>query len=292
MHSQSTIVRLGNGFNVWTRRVGDHPIHMLLLHGGPGFTHEYFEGFGKRLPEIGVTVHYYDQLGSYYSDQPDDPSLWTVDRFREEVEEVREALKLESFYLFGQSWGGMLALEYAVKYQRHLKGLIISSMTASVSSYVRHINALRERLPPKILGTLRHYEKSGNYDAPEYRKLLWDKLYSHHLCLTKPWPTPVMRGAAHMNKQVYNTMQGPNEFVVTGNFKDWDRWADLPNINVPTLLSVGRHDTMPVQDIEEMSHRIPRARFHVTENAGHMAMWDNPDSYFGAITRFVTEVER
>jgi len=291
LYSQTQIVRLGNGFNVWTRRVGDQPVHMLLLHGGPGFTHEYFEGFGERLPAAGIAVHYYDQLGSHHSDQPDDPSLWTVERFREEVEEVRRALGLEQFYLLGQSWGGMLAIEYALACQHHLKGLVISSMTASIASYVRHINTLRNRLPRKVLKVLKRYEDAGDYGAPEYEKLLWDELYSHHLCRTNPWPEQIMRGVAHMNKQVYNTMQGPNEFVVTGNFKDWDRWDDLHHIEVPTLLSVGRHDTMAAEDIEEMGRRIPNARVRIHDNAGHMAMWDNPDSYFDAVIGFVKEIE-
>ncbi|MGH8226018.1 MAG: proline iminopeptidase-family hydrolase [Gammaproteobacteria bacterium] len=291
LQSQTQIVRLNNGFNVWTRRVGDQPVHMLLLHGGPGFTHEYFEGFGERLPAAGIAVHYYDQLGSYHSDQPDDPSLWTVERFREEVEEVRRALGLEQFYLLGQSWGGMLAIEYALAYQQHLKGLVISSMTASTAAYVRYVNELRNRLPREVLDVLKRYEDTGDYKAPAYEKLLWDELYSHHLCRTKPWPAPIMRGVAHMNKQVYNTMQGPNEFVVTGNFKDWDRWNDLQRIGVPTLLSVGRHDTMSAADIEEMARRIPDSRVAIHENAGHMAMWDNPDSYFGAVIGFVKEIE-
>jgi len=289
MQSQSTIVPLRNGYNVWTRRVGDEPVHMLLLHGGPGFTHEYFEGFGKRQPELGVSIHYYDQLGSYHSDQPDDPSLWTVARFREEVEEVRKALGLEDFYLFGQSWGGMLALEYAIKYPKHIKGLIVSSATASIDSYVRHINELRGRIPEDVLETLTGYEDAGRYDAPEYQKLLWQHLYSRHMCRTRPWPEPVMRGMGHMNEQVYNTMQGPNEFLVNGNFKDWNRWDDLPGIGIPALLSVGEHDTMPPRDIEEMGRRIPNARVQVVEDAGHMAMWDNPDVFFNGIARFIAD---
>lgn len=291
LYSQSQIVRLANGYNVWTRRVGDQPVHLLLLHGGPGFTHEYFEGFGERLPAAGIAVHYYDQLGSYQSDQPDDPSLWTVARFREEVEEVRRALGLEQFYLLGQSWGGMLAIEYALAYQQHLKGLVISSMTASIAAYERYADTLRNRLPREVLNVLERYEEAGDYDAPEYEKLIWDRLYSQHLCRTHPLPEPVLRGVAHMNKQVYNTMQGPNEFVVTGNFKNWDRWDDLHRIGVPALLSVGRHDTMSVEDIEEMARRIPDARVAIHENAGHMAMWDDADSYFGAVIDFINKIE-
>jgi len=291
MQSRSTIVRLRNGYNVWTRHTGDEPVHMLLLHGGPGFTHEYFEGFDERQGDLGVTVHFYDQLGSHHSDQPDDPSLWTMARFREEVEEVRRALDLDRFYLFGQSWGGWLALEYAVKYRKHLKGLILSSSTASLAAYEQHLGELRGRLPADVLQTLERYESSHDYEAPEYQKLLWMHLYRRHLCRTDPWPEPVLRGMNHMNEQVYATMQGPNEFVVNGNLKDWDRWDDLPDIDVPTLLSVGEYDTMPPRHIEAMGRRMPDARVQVIENAGHMAMWDNPDAYFDGIAGFVRDVE-
>ncbi|MBI4553609.1 MAG: proline iminopeptidase-family hydrolase, partial [Candidatus Latescibacteria bacterium] len=134
------MVTVDGKYKVWTKGVGSGPIKMLTLHGGPGATHEYFECFEDFLPQQGIQFFYYDQLGSAYSDQPDDLSLWTVERFREEVEQVRAGLGLENFYLYGQSWGGMLAIEYALKYQSHLKGLIISNMTASIPSYVEYIN--------------------------------------------------------------------------------------------------------------------------------------------------------
>jgi pimeloyl-ACP methyl ester carboxylesterase len=128
-------------FNVWTRRVGNNPqIKVLLLHGGPGATHEYFEAADSYFPGAGVEYYYYDQLGSAFSDQPDDNSLWDLPRFVEEVEQVRQALGLdrENFYLLGHSWGGILGIEYALKYQSHLKGLIISNMMASVPLYNKY----------------------------------------------------------------------------------------------------------------------------------------------------------
>ncbi len=125
-------------FNVWTKRVGNNPrIKLLLLHGGPGCTHECFEACDSYLPAAGIEYYYYDQLGSAYSDQPDEPSLWEIPRFVDEVEQVRRALGLEreNFYLLGQSWGGILAIEYALKYQQHLKGLVISNMMSSFPAY-------------------------------------------------------------------------------------------------------------------------------------------------------------
>ncbi len=264
---------------------------MLLLHGGPGASHEYFEIFEPYLVKAGIELYFYDQLGSYFSDQPDDPSLWTVDRFREEVEEVRQALGLEDFYLLGQSWGGMLALEYALAYPQVLKGLIISNMTASIAAYVRYIQSLRDELPKEIQDDLLAHEARGDYDSERYQGLLIEHLYKKHLCRLDPWPDAVVRTFAHMNQQVYRTMQGPNEFVVTGNFKDWDRWADLGHIRVPTLVIGARHDTMDPADIEEMARRMPRARSVICLRGSHMSMWDDSEAYFGAIETFVRDVE-
>src|SRR5690625_280766 len=154
MNAQTKIVPIGDGLHVWTRKDGDSPIKMLLLHGGPGSTHEYLESFQDYLPQEGIEIYFYDQLGSYHSDQPDDPSLWKMDRFREEVEEVRKKLGLDDFYLLGSSWGGFLGIEYALKYQSALKGLILSNTTASIASYTTYINELRNRLPDEVIQEL------------------------------------------------------------------------------------------------------------------------------------------
>ena len=174
-------------FRVWTKRTGNNPrVKVLLLHGGPAMTHEYFEAFDSWFPGAGIEFYYYDQLGSYYSDQPDDPGLWTVERFRSEVEEVRTALGLEGFFLFGNSWGGMLGIEYALQHQEHLRGLVVSNMTASIAAYVKHVNELRDRLPRALveeMGRRRpnarvHVCENGSHmpfwdDAEDYFAALW-----------------------------------------------------------------------------------------------------------------------
>lgn len=145
-------------FNVWTKRVGNNPkIKVLLLHGGPGMTHEIYEAFDGYFPSEGIEYIYYDQLGSYYSDQPEGDELWTTERFVEEVEQVRQALNLDkdNFYLFGQSWGGILAIEYALKYQDNLKGLIISNMMASIPEYNAYAQeVLGPKLPPAVFAEI------------------------------------------------------------------------------------------------------------------------------------------
>ncbi len=286
------LIPVDGKYKVWTKRVGSGPINMLTLHGGPGVTHEYFECFEDFLPQQGIEFYYYDQLGSAYSDQPDDPSLWTVERFREEVEQVRAALGLENFYLYGQSWGGLLAIEYALKYQRHLKGLIISNMAASWASYVDYINELRRKLPPHVIQVLENYEAKGEYEAPEYQEVLLKELYAKHICRLDPWPDPVERTFRHLNPKVYNTMQGPSEFVPTGTLKTWDRWKDLHAITVPTLLSVGRYDEMRVADIQKMAELIPKVRVSLCENGSHLSLWDDQEAYFRDLLRFIKDVER
>jgi proline iminopeptidase len=278
-------------YKVWTKKVGSGKIKVLTLHGGPGCTHEYFECFEDFLPQHGVEFYYYDQLGSDYSDQPDDTSLWTVDRFREEVEQVRQALGLENFYLLGHSWGGMLGIEYALKYQKHLKGLVISSMTASVPSYEAYAAVLRRNLPPETLAVLDKYEAKGEYHAPEYEKAMFEQVYTRHICRLDPWPDPVSRTFKHLAEKVYNTMQGPNEFVITGNFKNWDRWKDLSSIRVPTQLIVGRYDEMNPADIEKMGTLIPRSRVLVCEKGSHLCMWDDQETYIRGLLKFFDDVE-
>lgn len=285
------LITLDNGCTVWTKRVGKGGIPVLTLHGGPGCTHEYFECLEDFLPEAGYQIIYYDQLGSYYSEQPTDLSLWNLERFCDEVEQVRIALGLEQFYLYGQSWGGLLAIEYALKYQEHIKGLIISNMTASVPCYVAYLNQLRQDLPIEMQALMYMYEDLGDFNAPEYQQVMFEEVYHKHLCRLDPWPDPVLRTFKHINPQVYNFMQGPNEFIVTGTLKEWDRWSDLHEIKVPTLLMGARYDTMNPEEIKRMGMMIPFSRVSICEEGSHLAMYDDQENYFRDLLQFLNDVE-
>ena len=282
-------IALASGHQVWVKQVGSGAIPMLTLHGGPGVPHFYLECLEDFVPRDRVRFWYYDQLGCGFSDTPDDPSLWTVERFRDEVEEVRTALGVERLVLYGHSWGGMLGIEYTLAFPQHVERLIVSNVTASIPAYVEYVTTLRRRLPPDVDRKLREFEDAGRFSAPEYQRLLVQHLYSKYMCRLDPWPEPVQRAFDRLSQTVYNTMQGPSEFQVTGNFKNWDRWADLPGISVPTLLVVGRHDTMSVAQIERMSKLIPNARLVVCENGSHMSMYDDQQAYFAALLPFVLE---
>lgn len=285
-----TYVTLDNGYKVWTKRVGKGtPI--LTLHGGPGTSHEYLRILGDILPGLGFQVIFYDQLGSGYSDKPNDVSLWTLDRFVSEVEQVRKALNLESFYIYGHSWGGLLGIEYALKYQRHLRGLIISNMAGSVPSYIASLDRIRKGLPFDVQETLAFYEKKGEYHNPEYERVMRDKVYTWNVCRLTQWPPFLEKALERTNMQVYETMQGPNEFVVIGNLKDWDRWNDLPNIIVPTLVLGARYDTMDPNDILRMGKLFPNGQAFIAEHGSHLAMYDDSQAYFYFLTNFLQRNE-
>jgi proline iminopeptidase len=284
-------------FRVWTKRIGNHPTRkLLLLHGGPGATHEYLEGFDSYLPGAGIEYYYYDQLGSYYSDQPDDPELLDVDRFVDEVEQVRVALGLDrsNFFLFGQSWGGALALEYALRHQQHLKGLIISSMMASIPAYNAYAaNVLMPAMDQEALAEARRLEAAGDYENPRYMALLMEHHYVHHV-LRLPadqWPDPVTRSFKHLNPKVYVPMQGPSELGASGILADWDRTADLARITVPTLVIGARYDTMDPAHMEWMAGQLPKGRYLFCPEGSHLALYDDQQTYCEGIVRFVHDVD-
>src|SRR5690606_30591788 len=229
-------------FKVWTKRVGNNPTKkLLLLHGGPGSTHEYFEVFDSYLPAAGIEYYYYDQLGSLYSDQPDDPDLWEIDRFVDEVEQVRQALGLDkdNFYLLGSSWGGVLAMEYSLAHQEHIKGLIISNMMASGSAYNTYAHeVLMPAMDQDALAEIKAFEAAEDYENPRFMELLMEHHYVHHVLRmpAEEWPDPVNRGLGHINPKIYIPMQGPSELGLGGKLLDWDRTGDLPTIETPTLV--------------------------------------------------------
>jgi proline iminopeptidase len=272
-------------YNVWTKRIGNNPTtKLLLLHGGPAATHEYFEGFDSFLPGAGIEYYYYDQLGSAYSDQPDDPSLWTIDRFVDEVEQVRVALGLDAsnFFLLGQSWGGILAIEYALRHQQHLKGLLISNMMASIPAYNAYAESvLMPEMDQDALAEIKKMEATGQTEDPRYDELLMEHHYVNHVLRMPPeeWPEPVVRSFAHINKGIYVPMQGPSELGASGALLEWDRFADLQQIEVPTLVIGGAHDTMDPAHLREMAGQVRRGTYLHCPEGSHLSMYDDQQTY-------------
>ncbi len=284
-------------FQVWTKRVGNAPrTKLLLLHGGPGATHEYFECFDTHLPAAGIEYYYYDQLGSAYSDQPDDPRLWEIDRFVEEVEQVRTGLGLgpDDFYLLGHSWGGILAIEYALAYQDQLKGLVISNMMSSCPAYSAYAHdVLMPSMDQDVLAEVQSLEAAGKWDDPRYEELLIPHHYEHHVLRmpAEQWPDPVQRGLAHINKDIYVPMQGPSELGMRGSLEEWDRSADLGQLTVPTLVIGATHDTMDPAHMEWMASAVSRGRYLLCPQGSHMAMYDDQDRYMTGLVDFINDVD-
>jgi proline iminopeptidase len=285
-------------FKVWTKRVGNNPrIKLLLLHGGPGATHEYFEACDSYLTAAGIEYYYYDQLGSYYSDQPDIPDLWDVARFVDEVEQVRTALSLDAgnFFLLGHSWGGILAIEYALRHQQWLKGLVISNMMASIPAYNDYAErALMPAMDREALAEIKRLETAQDYANPRYMQLLMQHHYIYHV-LRMPageWPDPVNRAFKHLNPKVYIPMQGPSELGASGQLMHWDRNADLRLIKVPTMTIGARYDTMDPRYMESMARSLPHGRYLDCPNGSHMAMYDDQQRYFDGLIGFLRDIDR
>ncbi|HEU5299498.1 MAG TPA: proline iminopeptidase-family hydrolase [bacterium] len=284
-------------FRVWTKRVGNNPrIKLLLLHGGPGATHEYFEAFDSYLPAAGIEYHYYDQLGSAYSDQPDEPGLWETARFVDEVEQVRRDLGLDraNLFLLGHSWGGILAIEYALAHQQHLKGLIISNMMASIPAYNAYAaEVLMPAMDQRALAEIRRMETSGQTEDPRYMELLIPHHYEQHILRlpSAQWPDPVQRAFKHLNAKIYVPMQGPSELGASGTLGEWDRTDDLERITVPTLVIGARHDTMDPAHMEWMAGALPRGQYLFCPNGSHMAMYDDQQVYVEGLIRFLRDVD-
>jgi proline iminopeptidase len=281
-------------FRVWTKRVGNNPsVKLLLLHGGPGATHEGFEAFDSYLPAAGIEYYYYDQLGSAYSDQPEDPELWEIDRFVDEVDQVRLALGLDdtNFYLYGQSWGGILAIEYALRHPDALKGLVISNMMASIPAYNRYAtDVIMPAMDQTALAEIKRLEAAGEIHDPSYMQLLIQHHYLDHV-LRIPyaeWPDPVMRMFDHINEPLYVAMQGPSELGASGKLIDWDRSADLPSIEVPTLVMGAEHDTMDPAYLRGMADALPNGSYWHCPDGSHCALYDDQVRYMQGLVEFLT----
>ncbi len=285
-------------FRVWVKRVGNNPdLRLLLLHGGPGDTHEYLEACDSYLPAAGIEYYYYDQLGAGFSDQPDEPSLWDLDRFVGEVEQVRQALGLDrdNFVLYGHSWGGLLAIEYALAHQQHLRGLVISNMVSSIAAYNDYAEqVLMPQMDQAVLAEIKTFEARGETGNPRYMELLTEHHYVHHVLRMPPadWPDPVQRSFAHMNLAIYVPMQGPSELGSSpdATLAHWDRTAELATIDVPTLVIGARHDTMDPAYMEMMAGRLPRGQYLLCPDGSHMAMYDDQRVYFTGLIGFLHDL--
>ncbi|KAA9352766.1 proline iminopeptidase-family hydrolase [Larkinella humicola] len=282
-------------FKVWIKRFGTHPkIKILLLHGGPAMTHEYMECFETFFQKEGFEFYEYDQLGSYYSDQPTDSTLWTTDRFVEEVEQVRQAIGADSsnFYVLGNSWGGILGMEYALKYQKNLKALLVANMMASAPEYGKYADdVLAKQMKPDVLAEIRAIEAKKDFANPRYMELLIPNFYKEHLCRLTTWPDGFNRSMKHGNGVIYTMMQGPSEFGIGGRLAKWDIKNRLKEITIPTLMIGAKHDTMDPKAMEEQSKLVQKGRYLYCPDGSHLAMWDDQKVFMTGVIQFIHDVD-
>jgi proline-specific peptidase len=268
---------------------GKHPL--LCLHGGPGESHDYLTPLNV-LADAGRRVIFYDQLGSGKSDHPDNPDMWTVELYVEEVDVVRDALGLDRVHVLGQSWGGQLAMEYALTKPTGLVSLIIADSLADMSEWILETNRLRTQLPQEIQETLSKHEAEGTTDDPAYEEATME-FYRRHVCRLAEWPEVVNRSFEYVMKypQVYNTMWGPNEFNVTGTLKDWSIVDRLGEIDVPTLILSGRYDESTPAINETIHKGIKGSEWVIFENSAHMPHLEEPEKYLNVLNEHLNKVE-
>lgn len=289
-------------FRVWTEQVGESSSErptVLLLHGGPGATHEYLRTFSEHLPAAGIPFVYYDQLGSGRSDVPSDPMLWEIDRFVDEVEQVRRALVDAGavgdagLVVYGQSWGGLLGIEYALAHQEHLAGLVISNMVASIPSYNDYArDVLMPAMDQDALREIQRMEAEGETETEAYEALLMEHHNAFHLCRLPldAWPDHVIAGLSTINREIYVPLQGPSELGSVGKLEHWDRSADLPSITVPALVMGAAHDTMDPAYMKWMADRLPQGRYHHSPEGSHLALVDDEHTYFAGLIAFLEDL--
>jgi proline-specific peptidase len=277
------------GGRVWYRSVGEDGTPLLCLHGGPGFTHFYLEALEMLADQRQVI--FYDQLGCGNADRPDDDSLWTVDRFVEELAQVRAALGLDDLHLFGSSWGGMLAMQYVLDRRPELRSLILCGSPASMTRWAADCDELLAAQPEDVRRVIRQHEHDGFTACPEYQAALLG-FYREHVCRLDPWPSGLERSFAEAGYSVYNTMNGPSEFTVTGTLKTWDIMDRLGEIDIPTLLVGGRYDECRPDHLAEMHSRIPDSQLAIIEDASHLCFAEQPEAFGAVVNAFLDRMTR
>ncbi|ABC93132.1 proline iminopeptidase protein (plasmid) [Rhizobium etli CFN 42] len=279
-----------DGYRVVAYSFGSGDETVFCLNGGPGLPCDYLREAHSCLVDKGCRVIAFDQLGTGASDRPDDPSLWTIGRYVEETETVRKALGLGKVHMLGHSWGGWLAIEYALTYAQNLKTLVLEDTVADMPHLISELERLRAALGPETVSMMQKHEAQGTYNHPEYLAAV-TILNHRHVCRLPEWPAPVRRSLDDWNMAPYETMQGPNEFLYIGNLKDWNRIADLPRLTLPVLITAGEHDELTPACALRMKLALPNAELKVFANASHMPFYENPQDYYPALLDFLARHE-
>jgi proline iminopeptidase len=275
-----------DGYRVVAYEYGQGDDTILCLNGGPGLPCDYLREAHSCLSLQQYRVIAFDQLGTGRSDRPDDKRLWTMERYVHEVDTVRQALGLGKVHLLGHSWGGWLAIEVALHHQDALHSLILENTVADIPHLIRELQRLRAALGSETVAMMQRYEALGQFDHPAYQAAI-TLLNYRHVCRLDTWPAPVIRSLNDWNMAPYVTMQGPNEFLYTGNLRDWDRSADLGLIKVPCLITTGQHDELTPACALKMKQSLTHAEVHVFPNSSHMPFYEEPHAYYPVLLDFL-----
>ncbi len=277
-----------DGHKVVAYSFGSGPETVLCLNGGPGLPCDYLRDAHSCLIDRGYRVVAFDQLGTGASDRPTDPALWTITRYVAEVETVRQALGLGRVHLLGHSWGGWLSVEYALTHPEALKTVILEDTAADIPHLIGELERLRSALGPETVAMMQRHEAEGTLDHPVYQAAI-TILNHRHVCRLDHWPAPVKRSLDDWNMGPYGTIQGPNEFLYTGNLKDWNRLPDMHRIKVPVLITCGEHDELTPACALRMKLALPNARLHVFPNSSHMPFYEEPHAYYPVLLDFLEQ---
>lgn len=275
-----------DGYKVVAYSFGSGDDVVFLLNGGPGLPCDYLREAHSFLKNEGWRVVTFDQLGTGASDRPDDPALWDITRYVAETETVRTALGLGKVNLLGHSWGGWLAIEYALTHPGALRTLILEDTVADIPHLTTELERLRGALGPETVAMMLAHEADGTTSHPEYQAAVTILNY-RHVCRLAEWPAPITRSLGDWNMAPYEAMQGPNEFLYIGNLKDWNRIPDLPSIEVPVLITCGRHDELTPACSAKMKRALRDAELHVFPNSSHMPFYEEPGLYYPVLKDFL-----
>lgn len=279
-------------YELFYRRFGHGDTVVLGLHGGPGMPHDYLAPLSQHGSDD-VSVYLYDQfdVGRSSTPAPGDFDRYSVEHYREEVEAVRQKIDPDTFIVYGQSWGGMLAQEYVLKYQEHVDGLILANTLADVASAYKSMRGVLDGLPEEARETIEAYEAKRAFDAPEYEDALM-KAYKKHLCRLDEYPQPVRYTLENVSMDVYGLMWGPNEYILLegARLRGWDVRDRLGEIEVPTHVLTGSYDEIKPEIAEGIASRIPSASLTEFKESSHMPFWEEPDYHYEIVEEFITDI--
>ncbi len=277
------------GGKIWYRIVGEgDKTPLLLLHGGPGVPSYYLNPLAALSKDRSVI--FFDQLGCGRSDRNIDTTLMTVESYVEQLEQLRKTLGLKEFYLYGQSWGTMLGVDYYLKYPKAIKALILSSPALSTSMWTKDAEELIATLPDSIQTAIKINVDNGTYDSPEYQQAI-SVYYQNFVAKKLPWDANMDSTFAGMSEEIYGFMWGPSEFTATGNLKDYDRTDKLGEIKIPTLFICGEYDEALPSTVQYYQSLVPNSKFAMIQGAAHITMHDNPEQDIQVISSFLLEIE-